>query len=1024
METFMPVNFISPTFAAGELTPQMYARVDLAKYHAGLKLCRNFFILPQGGAANRAGTMFVGRCWNSSSSVTGVVFCGIYSATTTYAGGDGVSYNGTLYAANQTVTGVLPTNATYWTPFPTGAVNPATGFPYATHLIPFQFNLVQTYVLEFGHQYMRVIMNGGYVLEPTFSITSITNASPGVLTVTDHGYATGDQVFIAGTATQLDSTPGRQYLVNVINANSFSLYDLDYNPINTTNYSVYYNGLGTVARVFTMPTPYNGADVQLVKWAQSNDTITLCHPNYPPADLTRTQHWIWNYTPISFAPTMTTPGTPSVTAGATTSTQFKYSYVVTAITNSPPDESFPSAAGNVTGSQLNSNTGVFNTISWTAVPGAAMYRIYKANPLASSMSYPTGMMYGYIGTATGTTFVDVEIAPDFTQSPPLGMNPFAMGEITAVSVTNGGTGYDAAHTTLIVTDITGSGAVLTPTISGGVITGVTVTNGGKDYTAPSITPSGGSGATATLNVQSIPPAGQEVTVNVTNGGGGYVSGQVSVTAASGSGCTFKAIVSSGAITEITVSGAGTGYSQGESLTITATYGGSAATFSATVTPEGNYPACCCYFQQRKVFAGGNANPQTVWMTKPADFKNMDISSPSQSSDAITATIASNQVNAIKWMVPMNDLVIMTSGGTHRIIGGAIYSPVAVTPTNIVIVPQSYIGCADLPPIVVNYDILYVQAKGSIVRDLAYNFFANVYTGNDMSVLSNHLFFGHNMERWTYAEQPFYQIWTVRDDGVLLSFTYLKEQDVYAWAHHDSMGNSGTDIFLSVASIPEQQVPGINVDSVYLVVQRIIPGINRGQPVQYVERMDDRNFLTGGVSDVTKAWFLDCALQYSGPPTNTISGLDHLNGATVSVLADGSVLPNVPVSGGSITLPANASTVTAGLIYTAQMQTLCMEPEGMAMSVQDYRKKISAVALRVVDTKGVQVGPNFNDLTEVKMRGPANPLGTAVPLFTGDMRVVIDNQYLVDDDVCIQQSYPLPCTILGVIPEVSIGDSPG
>jgi hypothetical protein len=373
---------------------------------------------------------------------------------------------------------------------------------------------------------------------------------------------------------------------------------------------------------------------------------------------------------------------------------------------------------------------------------------------------------------------------------------------------------------------------------------------------------------------------------------------------------------------------------------------------------------------------------------------------------------------------MNNLVIMSSGGSWVLLGGSISSPVAVTPSNCVVVPQNAIGCADLPPIVVNIDILYVQAKGSIVRDLAYNFWTNLYSGTDMSILANHLFFGHNMVRWCYAEQPFYQIWVVRDDGMLLSFTYLKEQDVYAWAHHDSPGNSGTDIFLSCASISEQQISGLNMDSVYFVTQRTIPGINGGNPVKYVERMTSRNFLTNGVSDVTKAWFLDCALQYSGTATTTISGLDHLNGATVSILADGSVQTPQLVQGGEITLPTAASLVTVGLPYTAQLQTLCMEPEGMAVQVQDYRKKIAAVAVRVTDTRGLKVGPNFSNLTEIKMRGPSNYMGAAVPLYTGDQRLLITDQYLTDDDVCIEQDYPLPCTILGVIPEISIGDSPG
>jgi hypothetical protein len=222
----------------------------------------------------------------------------------------------------------------------------------------------------------------------------------------------------------------------------------------------------------------------------------------------------------------------------------------------------------------------------------------------------------------------------------------------------------------------------------------------------------------------------------------------------------------------------------------------------------------------------------------------------------------------------------------------------------------------------------------------------------------------------------------------------------------------------------QQMAGINMDSVYFVVTRSIPGINGGQPVKYIERMDGRNFLTNGAADVTKAWFVDCGLQYSGSPQTIISGLDHLNGATVSILADGSVAPQQVVSGGSITLQSPASKVTVGLPYVSQLQTLCMEPEGMIMQVQDYRKKISAVAVRVTDTRGLKVGPNFNDLVEIKMRTPAVPMGTAIPLFTGDQRVVIDNNYLVDDDVCIQQDQPLPCTVLGVIPEVSIGDGPG
>ncbi len=970
----MAVNFIQPSFAAGEISPNLYARVDLAKYHIAAKLLRNFFTWPSGGVSNRAGLMFVGRCRNSS---------------------------------------------------------------YPVHLIPFQFNLIQTYVLEFGHLYMRVIMNGGYVLEPPVAIMGITQANPGIITADAHGYSNGDQVFITGTGTQLDSTPGRQYLVANAATNTFTLTDLDGNAVDTRAYTTYGGTGGTVARVFTLTTPYAGTDVQAIKWTQSADTLTLCHPSYPPQDLTRTQHWVWNLTEINFAPQVQAPSNVAFTnqtgSSGYTDTDWSYSYVVTAVSDTPPDESYPSAACIGTGVQLNSDAGAYNIITWTGFAAAQYYRIYKANPTYGLAINPNEAMYGYIGTTSGTSFVDTEIAPDFTQSPPQGTNPFLEGPITAVTVLNGGTNVNA-NATLIVTDNSGTGAVLTPTIVSGVITAVTVTNGGKNYQNPVISiggPGGASaepgGASATITILSTFGSVQLLGVSVTNGGQNYTSGVTITAARGGSGATFTPTIVNGVITSIGVSGEASGYTNGQSLIFTENPGSgspSGPAFKATVTPSGNFPSCATYFQQRKVFAGSNMNPQTLWMTRPADFKNMDVSNPSQASDAIVATIASNQVNAIKWLVPMNNLVILSSGGAWLLVGGAITSPVAVTPTNTVVVPQNYVGSADLPPIVINYDILYVQVKGSIVRDLAYNFWVNVYTGTDMSVLAQHLFFGHNMERWAYAEQPFYQVWIVRDDGVLLSFTYLKEQDVYAWAHHDSFGNSGTDTFESVASVPEQQIPGINVDSVYFVIQRTIPGINGGSPVKYVERMNARNFLTNGVSDVTKAWFVDCGLQYSGSPATVISGLDHLNGATVSILADGSVQPQQVVSGGSITLQNAASLVTVGLPYVSQLQTLCMEPEGMAMQVQDYRKRIYAVAVRVADTRGLKVGPNFSNLTEIKERSASVSMGAAVPLFTGDERVIIDAQYLVDDDCCIQQDNPLPCTILGVIPEVVIGDSPG
>jgi hypothetical protein len=961
------INFVQPSYAAGEIAPALYARVDLDKYHQGAKLLRNFFVWPQGGISNRAGTMFVGRCRNSD---------------------------------------------------------------YPVHLIPFEFNLLQAYVLEFGHIYMRVIMNGGYVLEPAFSITSITNTNPPIVTTSaPHGYANLDEVNISGTGTTLDSTPGKQYLVNYATATTFELSNLDFQSIDATKAGVYSGSGGTVARVFSMLTPYQGEDVQAIKWTQSNDVLTLCHPSYPPYDITRTEHWAWTMSQVSFSAKISPPVglavTHNVGTNSPTGQKFYYSYVVTALSLSPPEQSMASAPVSIQTYLLDYDTGSENVISWSADTAADIYYIYKSNPQTDPT--PSGAMYGYIGQTSSLKFTDTELAPDFTQAPPTHTDPFNVGPITTVSILNGGSGY-TPDITLYANDLTGSGAVLTPTVTGGVITGVAITNGGQNYQSPVIgVANGGVGAVGHINVKSVLSIGamaQEVTATITSSGQNYFGNITVAPASGGSGATFTPVITNGAITSVKVTGYPVeGYTDGDALVFTQS-SGSGASFSASTDPSGNYPSCCCYFQQRKCFAGSLNSPQTIWMTQPADYNNMDVTNPSQASDAITITIAGTQSNAIKQLLPMNNLLIFTAGGLWSILTGYISQPQPVTPTNVIVVQQSFIGAADLPPIPINWDILYTQAKGSIVRDLQYNFWVSVYTGQDMSVLSEHLFFGHNLERWCYAEQPWYQIWCVRDDGVLLSFTYLKEQNVYAWAHHDSPGNFGSDQFVSVASIPEQQVPGINIDSVYVVVERSVPGINGGNPVKYVERMDSRNMGTMGQSDVTKAWFVDCGLRYSGAPTTTVSGLDHLNGATVSILADGNVMPQQVVVNGTIKLQAAASVVTVGLAYTAQMQTLPMMPQGMAMQAIDYRKTLKAVCLLVEDTRGIKIGPTFSALTEVKEWGPTVNMGGPVPLTTGTQRLLVDQQYTVNSQVCVQLDNPLPCTILGISPEMSLGDGPG
>jgi hypothetical protein len=1044
----MALPVIQPSFASGEISPQLFSRIDLAKVHTGAALLRNFAVDYRGGASNRPGTKFVTRAKDSS---------------------------------------------------------------HVVRLIPFQYNVLQAYILEFGQAYMRAYMNGIPVTEPGIAISGITLTNPIGILVAASTFLVGDTVFITGMngATQLNN---RTFLVAAGSSTiSIKLTDLDGNNIDGTSGFGGYTGGGTIARVFTLGTPYQAADLALLKFAQSADVMTLTHPNYKPQLLTRTQHYAWTMTQLTFSPKIAAPSAaPTVTpntAGTTT-----YRYVVTALSPDQTLESLPTASGQTALSATMSATATaFNTVTWNAVAGAGGYNVYRQIEVPGGAP-STGALYGFVGTSLTTSLVDHNLTPNFSLTPPQGFDPFNKGSIISVPVTAGGAAYLPVPNTVInITDATGAGAQLFPTIAGGVITAVAVSNGGQLYTAPTFIAATrvGSGAYGTFLVT----GGNVNNIVVSAGGSNYAS---NITWIFGAANGTWNIDNNGTILSANITVAASGlpnglYSWTSTPDVIQTQVGAGATFgTAVLTSTGNNPGCVTYFQQRQIFGGSSPAPQTMWLSQSNDYFNMNFSTPAQDSDAMTMALVSREVNAIKWLIPMNSLIVLTGKNAWRVDGGSQSD--VITPTKFNAVPQSFNGAADVPPLTISYDILYVQAKGSVVRDLSYNFYANIYTGADLTVLSNHLVKGRQITEWCWAEEPNKIIWAIRDDGVLLSLTYVKEQDVYGWAKHDTLG-----AFQSVATITEGQE-----DAVYFVVQRRIGN----RLLKFIERLASREFQ----DDVMAAWFVDCATQNrqtfpngtatpsSGwkdpgsefivlssdtavfglsdaavgnqvringgigiittlldtknvivrmshpmnnvfpaapgtwsctPPITEFTGLDYLTGQTVTGLADGSVIPPqvvgvLPSGSIGITLPAAASMVTVGLGYQAQLQTLYAgDAAGGGITVQGRRKGVPSVTARVHNSRGLKVGPDFENLYEFKERtdlpymlpapvGQSNQariqvttnLGDPVPLQSVDERANIDTAWTRAGQICFQQDYPLPCTITGVIPEFDIGDEVG
>jgi hypothetical protein len=339
--------------------------------------------------------------------------------------------------------------------------------------------------------------------------------------------------------------------------------------------------------------------------------------------------------------------------------------------------------------------------------------------------------------------------------------------------------------------------------------------------------------------------GQILSVNVTDGGSGYTGSYVNLTfAGDGSGAEGYAIVdyASGKLVAAVVVEGGQDYTY-----VTVTTGGGPATLVAEIgPPSGTYPSVVSFVQQRRAFAAPLNNPEGIELSQIGQYNNFNSSPIEVDSDAITLDLASGEVNYIRSMVPMSTgLLILSSGGAFLLSGGGPGTP--LTPSNVTATKQASHGANFLPALGINYDALYMQNKGNTVRDIAFNFYLQSYVGSDRSTLAAHLFEDYTFVEWAWAQEPLKIVVAVRGDGVLLTMTYVPEQEVYGWAHHDTQG-----MFQSVAVVSE----GI-ADAIYVIVRRFIPNTPAPGWYDIVERFSNRDF--DCLFD-DNMWFLDCAVQ--------------------------------------------------------------------------------------------------------------------------------------------------------------------
>lgn len=801
----MSRGIVQASFTTGELSPSLYGRTDFARYYSGLKTCRNFIVRQYGGVSNRPGSRYV--------------------AETKYSGSS------------------------------------------AVRLIPFQFSTVQTYVLEFGHLYMRVIMNGGYVL---------SGATP---------------VEIA--------------------------------------------------------TIYPASALSRLKFAQNFDVMTICHPDYPPQQLSRSSHTSWAFAEYQ---NMRGPFQDINIDTTKTVTASGQSGAITLTSNA--DIFAADMVGLLFYIEADPNAQAVSVQKWEVQADINLNEIRRAGA-----NYYQAVTSGETGTVRPTVLEGVE----YDGSP--GVCWLYRHSGSGIVRITGFT--DAKHVSATVLSLlpeTLVNATLVKAITNAVIQTpslVKVTCAAHGFTTgDSVTISGVTGMTE-IN------GAWQITVFDAN------SFTIAVSAT-------NAYVSGGTATK--------------TLSVSASYKWALEAWGS----EDLYPGTVSYFQQRQVFGGSPGRPQTFWLSTTAGYTDFNRSATIQDDDACNYTLSSREVNEVRHAVDLTKLLLFTSAGVWVVQGN---SDGVITPAAVNLKKQVNDGCNHLAPLVIGSEALYVLDKSNQIKSIGYSFQKDTYLGNDLTVMSSHLFEGHQIVSWAFQSTPFSAVWAVRDDGVLLCMTYLVEQEVVGWSRHDTDG-----LFEDVCVISEG-----NEDAVYLVVKRTIGGVER----RFVERFANR-ILAG---DVTAAFFVDCGLSYDGSPATVFSGLDHLEGKTVSILGDGSVRPSQVVQGGGVTLDQPASVVHIGLPFVADIETMDISVPQTPLIAR--KKLVNQVTVMVQESVGLMAGPDVTRLVPHRQRATEN-YGQGVQPATSQVSLRIITNWSDGGSFVVRQSQPLPITILSAIPEVTPG----
>lgn len=853
---------------------------------------------------------------------------------------------------------------------PTGGFRNRAGFQFVAQLdgehvlIPFVFSDTQAYMLAFGEETIKVFANGGFIATTaTLSISNIQlqiiPATPQyrrlVTTSTSHGLVVGQPIVISGVnATGAYLLDGSYTVTTVPSANTF-----------TTGKATYASGAyssgGTVGTLEGISTDYQLDELGQIRYTQSADILTLTHQGYMPSEFRRL-----SATTFSFGAITDFNSGPFLPDNATATTLT------------------PSAvSGNMT---FTASTSIFE-----ADHVGALIRIYEEDLSGIPPWEPSKLMVASGGN-------------------PNGQLRRANGKV-----------YEC------VTDETAG--------ADGTYTGT------------------------------VRPSHEE---GVEKDG----DGNAIVDLATRAGVEWEYLHSGFGIARITAVNSGTSADATVLSRLPSTSASAVWAFGAWSDEQG-YPKVATYYQDRMVFACTPGQPQTEWASQVGDYHNFGISSPLVDSDSITQTLNARRINGIRDLVPLDQLIALTSTSSWA----SPQRGEALTPETIGFYPQSGRGAADLRAIIVDDSVIFVEDKSTRIRDLQYSFEADKFSGGEINVLSRHLFTAtKTIVDMDYATEPDGILWSVRSDGVLVGCTYLREQQVAGFHRHTTQGEfkrvcvipeDGRDAVYAIV------LRTINGEPVYYLerlasrdYEDIVDAVHLDSSISFDGRNTTATTLTLSGSSFDEGDTLTCTASASafsstddgnevrlisgddeircritGYTSATIitvealsdvpvslqavataewslaydefSGLDHLEGETVSALVDGSDVSGLTVTDGIVDIGVFGAVVHIGLPYVSDIETLNIT-QG-----RDAKKNIPELTVVVKDTREFKAGKDADHLDTFEIPYPANYDDPTQP-YTGAITKTITNSWGESGRVLVRQDKPLPLNVLAVIPNYEAG----